>query len=121
MRRMLVPTLAVALAALAVVGCAPEPRPPSGDPSIRGEITSLDPTDEGASMLVESSGEPVFEVDKAQVTLDEASVLLRVTKDGYESANISDLDEGDVVDVWFEGPVAESYPVQAYGGTVVVR
>lgn len=106
---------------MAVTASCAAAEPPAGDPSIRGEITALTASDNGGTMLVESTGAPVFEVDKAQTRVDDETTFLRETGSGYEAIGFEDLAEGDEVDVWFEGPVAESYPVQAYGGTVVVR
>jgi hypothetical protein len=58
--------------------------------------------------------------DAASVTVDEASAVLRRTDAGYEEAALADLRPGDLAEVWFDGPVAESYPVQARAGTLVI-
>lgn len=106
--------------AAAVAGCVAA-APPDGDPSIRGAITSITPAGDGGAILVESAGKPLFDYDKASVRIDRKTTLLRQTVSGpYETIVFEDLAEGQRVDVWFEGAVAESYPVQARAGTLVV-
>jgi hypothetical protein len=57
-------------------------------------------------------------------SVDRASV--RVTRDtvvwtaGGVRGSASDLAQGERVAVWFSGPVAESYPVQATAGHIEV-
>jgi len=111
----------LAALALATVGCTGGPRPPDTDPSIRGTITTLTTTEDRASALVESAGEPLYDYDKASVGITSDTKLLRETGEGtYETIALADLAIGQEVDVWFEGAVAESYPVQATAGTLVV-
>ena len=114
----LVSTLAMTLGA-----CSGVPTLPDADPSIRGAITSLSPGKDGdVSILVEAAGTPLFEYDKASVNVTVDSRVLRESADGsIEQVAQSDLAIGQEVDVWFEGPVAESYPVQVYGATVLIR
>lgn len=118
----LIATVALLLL-LAVAGCSLGPvRPPAGDPSIEGVITQLTSSAEGGALRIESAGDPVYEHDKASVRVDAETMLMREETDGaYVRIAFADLAEGMTVSVWFEGPVAESYPVQAYAGTLVVR
>ena len=37
------------------------------------------------------------------------------------AAQVEDLLPGTTVSVWFEGPVAESYPLQARAGTLLIE
>jgi hypothetical protein len=52
--------------------------------------------------------------------VDEDTVVLRRTGDDYQAATIDDVRVGDRVEVWVDGPVAESFPVQAHAAVVVV-
>ncbi len=59
--------------------------------------------------------------DAAQVTATSGTVFLSRAADGSTaSAEILDVAVGTVVEAWFEGPVAESYPVQVAAGTIVI-
>jgi hypothetical protein len=91
----------------------------SEDPSIRGTITDFTAgTEEGtATILVEGEIEADTSYDKASVRIDGETEI--VGADG-EELSVDDLEEGQTVEAWFEGPVAESYPVQAYAAKVVV-
>ena len=59
--------------------------------------------------------------EKAAVTVTTDTRILRQTKGALESAAFDDLATGQEVAVWFSGPVAESYPVQATAATIVFR
>jgi len=100
-----------------VVGCAPTI--PAETPGIRGTVTSLVPGDDRpASILVEGPKQPAGAVsDKAQVTIAPSTQVFG--PDGREAA-ASSIVQGASVNVWFEGPVAESYPVQGTAKAVQV-
>jgi len=59
--------------------------------------------------------------DAAQVAVTgDTEVLARAADGSVSAAEAEDIAVGTVVEAWFEGPVAESYPVQATAGTVVI-
>jgi beta-N-acetylhexosaminidase len=102
----------VVVAALALTACGPST--PSGAPSITGVIRQLTVTATGATLLVTGAGD----IDKASVTVGADTRILR-TKDGRATTiPVTELQAGMNVEIWFDGPVAESYPVQAHAGTV---
>ena len=82
---------------------------------------------------VDSAG-PVSDVTATSVRLDEATgvvgplagrvdedtVVLRREGEDYDVARIDDVRVGDRVEVWVDGPVAESSPVQAHAAVVVL-
>jgi len=106
-----------AAAALTVALAACGPSMPTDTPGIRGTITTLAPTDDGVSLLVEGGTQPAGAVsDKAQVAVDADTDLF--AEDGSTLSGVDELAEGDEVRVWFEGPVAESYPVQGRAGAL---
>jgi hypothetical protein len=123
-----------ALAVLAVLGAAvvggcggataaqPAPPSPSAPPSTPADITGA------VSVIAISAGDdslPVLlvvadhgsgnSVDRASVRLTKDTVVW--TAQG-KRGDAADLAEGERVAVWFSGPVAESYPVQATAGVV---
>ena len=90
---------------------------PSSPPSIEGRITSVNRSGERiGSIRVETNPADEAGSPKAVVRIDQTTRLFRANASG----DFNDLKTGDWVRVWFEGPVAESYPVQVKGGTVVV-
>ena len=84
------------------------------------------PSDVVGSFLVEERPDRPVEGprppqgDKAVVTVDTRSQVLRHAGAGYAEASFDALEVGQVVEVWFSGPVAESYPVQAGAKAVVI-
>lgn len=120
--------ITVLLAAGAVAACGDDqPAVPAGDPSISGVVTSADGGD-GASAT-----DPVsfFLIDQGSGDYDKASISVTddtawYSRDGdddgfvaIERPQAAEL-EGKTVEVQFTGPVAESYPVQATAGWVIV-
>ena len=112
------------LALLLVMGCVRSPGAqdlvPADAPSIDGTIRRVTPRPEGPVLLVEqvptrSAGEPI-----ASVRVTPATRVLAAGPGGIASAPAAPLGVGTRVQVWFVGPVAESYPVQATAGTILV-
>lgn len=94
--------------------------PPSGEPSIRGMVSELamaDGEEPGAAMLITGSAANGFEYDIAQVR---AVSTTRVYDSADRLIDVGDLENGMLVEVWLDGPVAESYPVQATAGAMRV-
>jgi len=105
MKGLLIPTL---LALVAVLGCS---RGANDSVGIRGEITEIFLNGEGkvAAVLVEGKMESDTSYDKARVGIAENSVILKTNGQELEP---EDLKKGMKVEVVFQGPIAESYPVQ---------
>lgn len=77
---------------------------------IRGMITQIQASEDGGTILVETpSGDEVAEYDKAQIRV---SQYIPIMLDNQQ-LEFEQLEVGMYVAVQFEGPVAESYPVQA--------
>ncbi len=115
--------IAVLLAAGAVAACGDDqPAAPSGDPSITGVATAVSPVDEA------TPGVGSFRIDKGNGDYDKASISVTddtawYRRDGFvviERPQVAEL-EGKTVEVQFTGAVAESYPVQATAGWVIVN
>lgn len=119
MRRLHLMVLTVALLLSAgMAGCGPSV--PEEPPGIEGVATSVDRSDGQLTVLVEVPAG----VDAVGFVSDKASVrvlpeTLVFAPDGSEG-DIGLIEEGVGIRVWFEGPVAESYPVQGTAGAVQV-
>ena len=124
-----------ALAALFVLGAAvvggwggatgaqpasPSPTaPPTAPADITGVVADLTVgADSLPVLLVTADPGATDSVDRASVRVTRDTVVW--TADGVRGA-ASDLAKGGRVAVWFSGPVAESYPVQATAGVVQIR
>ncbi len=122
--------LVLASLTLSALACGSRPggNPPSGDgsgkppsgPDIRGYVTQVAvpaPPPPGVSdamvgkVLVEGELEEDKSYDRAWVTVMPETRIYRAS-DG-SSAYFNDLQKGIKVEVFFTGPVMESYPVQA--------
>ena len=102
-----------------LVGCT---RVPEGKPGIEGAITELETIQGGDSVqiLVEASQDGDYVSDKAYVLVIVGSAIFILEDGSHREVGMDVLEEGMVVQVWFDGPVAESYPVQGTAEAVVV-
>jgi len=106
----------------------PTVAPPKERGDIRGEVTSVvvyDLTDDDQTSVggLDVEGEPTDgrEYDAAAVTITRDTTFFRQTGGGPEPIGVDLRElEGAEVEVWFTGPVAESYPVQATAGAVLI-
>jgi hypothetical protein len=105
------------LAACLAVACGAGSAP-STPPSIAGVVTALDIT--RGSMLIEVDPSQRSGSDKAMVSVGSGTRFFARSGAALSSAVLGDVRVGQRVEAWFEGPVAESYPVQAKAGTIVI-
>lgn len=83
---------------------------------VAGYITDISTVGDYGTILVEGElGKNGADYDKAYVSIDKDSVIYY-----NDNGSFSDFEIGQYVQVFFEGPVAESYPVQAYGRQVSI-
>jgi beta-N-acetylhexosaminidase len=108
------------LLVLVLVSCAE--RTPSRAPDINGQITrattSVVDGSRRITVLVETVPSDVSGSPKALVTVDGSTRVVHAN--ARLSPKVEDLLPGTTVSVWFEGPVAESYPVQGRAGTLLI-
>ncbi len=91
---------------------------PTSAPGIAGRITSVNRAGERiGSIRVEEQPAQASGSAKAVATVTQGTVVLRGVT---EPRDVNDLRVGQWVRVWFDGPVMESYPVQATAGTIVI-
>ncbi len=124
------PALALLLAFVWVssAGCTASAELPSqtlvlpGPPDIKGQVTRLDPGNGRAvRFLVESdSEEEPRGLDKAWIRFGRSALVYLRQGKSWKRASVDRLKTGLQVEVWFEGPVLESYPVQAQAKIVAI-
>ena len=120
-------TLAVFLvvtAPLVLVACGDEPlSAPSGSPSISGVVKTASAGSNDAAVGAFLVVQGVGDYDKASVAVTADTAWYRANGDKVEpiEAPAAAALIGRRVEVQFTGAVAESYPVQATAGWVVVR
>ena len=120
--------LAACLAAPACSSAAGEPdgpglsaSVPAETASIIGDVKQVERTDGRLRILVEqiptrSAGEPI-----AWITVNGGTSVVRRAGGSILRASSEQLAVGTRVWVWFTGPVAESFPVQATAGTILIE
>ena len=86
------------------------------EPGIRGHITKIYSGNGNVSILVEGNIEEDTQYDKALVRITDDTMIQK--DDMSRLFEVTDLKVGDRVEVYFTGPVAESYPVQAVASIV---
>lgn len=103
--------LICALLLITIVGCSKQSK--EEKLGIRGEIAKVSYNDSGkiSGILVEGKVEEDTQYDKASVYIGEKTKIYKNST--KEELEISTLKEGVKVEIIFEGPVRESYPVQA--------
>ena len=110
------------LVPLVLVGfrrCGPSDPGDDGPPSIAGTVTHVDVARN--TLRVEENPSEQAGSAKAMVRVDERTrLVLPAGASGDAPRSVAAIPLGSRVRVWFAGPVAESYPVQARAATIVV-
>ncbi|MDX5474148.1 MAG: YobA family protein [Bacillaceae bacterium] len=97
-------------------GCNTTANEPEGKIGIRGTVTDISIDGEYGSILVEGEIKEDTDYDKASVRVTKDTLI---QKDALSKLFVfKDIQVGDFVEVIFDGPVAESYPVQGTAGVV---
>jgi hypothetical protein len=111
------PTL-LALALLVTSACGGGAANRAAD--IAGIVTSVSGRTDGVTMLVESDPSTPSSGAKASVAVTSGTKITRKAQGGDIAATARELTPGVMVEVWFDGPAAMSYPVQAKALAVVI-
>jgi hypothetical protein len=120
-------TLTVLLVAAAphiIVACGDnEPSDPSGGPDITGVVKTASASSTGSTVDAFLVAQGTGDYDKAAVAAVAATAWYRAGDDNVEpiEAPATYALTGKLVEVQFTGPVAESYPVQATAGWIIVH
>lgn len=108
----------LALAFLVASGCGGGAA--NRSPDITGVITSVSGRADGVTVLVEAQPSHPSIGDKASVAVTTGTRITRRAQSGEVAATLRDLVPGLQVEVWFDGPVATSYPVQGKAQALVI-
>ncbi len=95
--------------------------PPDEPVSSTDPPSCTDPTPKTlGQVLVEAEPDADWGDYKASVSLPRDTLLLAEPEGSYTEINFNSLRVGELARVWFEGPVAESYPAQATAAALVI-
>ena len=110
-------TMALISVGIALSGCVT--RLPETTPGISGRVASMVQGDERpSSMLVVGGPQPAGAAsDRAQVTINPGTMFFDLNG---KPTKPNDISAGTKVRVWFDGAVAESYPVQGTAQAVQI-
>jgi hypothetical protein len=95
--------------------------------SIRGTPASVSPADEDdkkagilGTLLMEGRKDKDAEYDKAMVRVTRATKIYKQVGKDLKEATFDDLKPSVKMEIQFQGPVTESFPVQATAGKIVI-
>jgi hypothetical protein len=89
-----------------------------GTIGIRGVVKDIVQGKDGITMLVEGKKEQDTAYDKASVTVNMTSAVFRGKTPVTSEFAFSEIKVGDTVEVVFDGPVSQSYPVMGVARTL---
>jgi hypothetical protein len=121
MAKILTGIVVAVIALLLVTGCASPSEPVTTGPDFNGFITgvnTIDNEDIVGSIAVESHADKLIE--KYVVTIKKDTSIFRLVDGNYQEITFGDLEEKQWLEIWFDGPVAESWPMQAKALQVVI-
>jgi hypothetical protein len=95
--------------------------------SIRGMPASVSPADDDArkagvlgTILMEGRKDKDTKYDKAMVKVTKGTRIFQQVGRELKPASFDDIKPGVKMEIQFQGPVAESFPVQATAGKIVI-
>ncbi|MDP9348869.1 MAG: YobA family protein [Gemmatimonadota bacterium] len=122
-----VPLLILGVASLWLTACSTVLEPSTVESaSTRGTITEVPTRLRAAAFLIEEKvtgipAEPRTAGDKYYVFVTERTTIERRTSAGtVRSASLAEITAGMQAEVWFVGPIRESYPAQANAGRILI-
>lgn len=92
---------------------------PAGEPLVRGPVESIDHRATASGLLVRAAPGS-REMCGISATADAATRFFRRTRGRLEPAVLGDVQVGDTVAVYVDGPVAESCPVQGRASAIII-
>jgi len=124
-RRLYLGIMVLSIVAL-LAGCAESPAAEGpdavdGEPDLIGKVTDVQPSQEAGRpghILVESPGDKT--ADKYVVAVMEETLILQQEEENQRQVSFEALEAGQQVQLWFTGPVMESYPAQARARQIVI-
>ncbi len=98
----------------------PEPKTPPPKADVRGKIMEIETRQGIGRLLIEGKAEKDTQHDKASVRVLATTKIYFWVDGKKKEAKADDLKKGAIVQAVFKGPVAESYPVQATAGEILI-
>jgi hypothetical protein len=92
-----------------------------GEPNLIGKVADVQPSQEAGTpghVLVDSPGDRT--ADKYMVSVTEETLILQQEGEDQRQTSFEALEAGQQVQLWFTGPVMESYPAQARAMQIVI-
>ena len=97
---------------------APSPTSTAGPSKVKAADAEAKKQGVVGSLFVEAPKDAKYPYDKASVRITDKTKFQKQNGKLVEDAKFEDIKEGTMISIWFTGPVAESYPVQAIAGKV---
>ena len=115
MRARFILTALLMVALLPFVACARSPEPLKTESDFLGFITEIQP----GQITVESHADKI--VDRYIITINEDTAIFKKEGDKLHHVSNVALETKQWVQIWFFGPVMESWPKQAIAGQIVIQ
>lgn len=103
--------------ALTIRGNAQDTKPDISGPADKVKVAA---DGKGGSIYVETAKDAKFTYDKAMIRINDKTRIQKMNGKLVEDAKFAEIKNGVKISVWFTGPVAESYPVQATAGRIII-
>jgi hypothetical protein len=103
------------------VDCTPATKPIETEADFIGFITEIHPGQEGdipGRISVESHADKI--VTKYTITIKDETLIFQQDGDNLRNVTFAALETKQWVEIWFSGPVMESWPMQAIAQQVVI-
>ncbi len=114
--------LALLMALMVVaVDCASSPEALETDADFTGFVTEIHPIEKGGTLgqiLVESHADKL--VDKYMITIKDETLIFQQDGENRRQGAFGALETTQKVQVWFTGPIMESFPMQGTAQQVVI-
>jgi len=107
--------------ALVSINCAPATKPIETEPNFIGFITEIHPSQErgiSGQISVESHADKI--VTKYIITIEDETLIFKQDGDNLRKAAFAALETKQWLQIWFSGPVLESWPMQGTAKQVVI-
>ena len=101
--------------------CTSAPKPLQTEADFIGWVIEIQPIGKGGTLgqiLVESQVEKV--VDKYVVTIKDETLILKQDGENRRQVTFDALETKQQVQIWFTGPIMESFPMQGIAQQVVI-
>ena len=119
--KVLISVILAGIALPLMIGCASPAQPLTTEPDFYGfitEVRAVGNNDVVGTIAVESHADKI--VDKYVITIKDTTSIFRLDEEDYQEISFDDLEAKQRLKIWFDGPVMESWPMQARALQVVI-